>query len=81
LILDGEYTLWFWVGVILIGILLPLAIEGYELFPVIVKEGAARHSLVLSAASAVFVLVGGFILRFVFVYTGQASHFLPIMAR
>jgi formate-dependent nitrite reductase membrane component NrfD len=81
LIMGGEYTLWFWVGVILLGILLPLAIEGYELFPVILKEGAARYSLVLSTTSAVLVLVGGFILRFVFVYAGQASHFLPLVAR
>ncbi len=81
LILGGEYTLWFWIGVILLGILLPLAIEGYELFPVILKEGAARYSLALSAASGVLVLIGGFILRFVFVYAGQVSHFLPVVAR
>lgn len=81
LILGGEYTLWFWVGVILLGILLPLAIEGYELFPVVLKEGAARYSLALSAASGVLVLAGGFILRFVFVYAGQASHFLPLLER
>lgn len=81
LILGGEYTAWFWIGVILLGILLPLAIEGYELFPVILKEGAARYSLILSAASAVLVLVGGFVLRFVFVYAGQASHFLPLVSR
>jgi len=81
LILGGEYTGWFWIGVILLGILLPLAIEGYELFPVILKEGAARYSLILSATSAVLVLVGGFVLRFVFVYAGQASHFLPVVTR
>ncbi len=81
LILGGEYTLWFWIGVILLGILLPLAIEAYELFPVILKEGAARYSLALSAASGVLVLIGGFVLRFVFVYAGQASHFLPVVAR
>jgi len=81
LILGGEYTLWFWIGVIVIGIVLPLLIEGYELFPVILKEGAARYSLALSAISAVFVLIGGFILRFVFVYAGQASHFLPLVNR
>ena len=81
LILGGEYTSWFWIGVILLGILLPLAIEAYELFPVILKEGAARYSLALSAASGVLILVGGFILRFVFVYAGQASHFLPVVAR
>ncbi len=81
LILGGEYTLPFWLGVILLGILLPLVIEGYELFPVILKEGAARYSLALSATSGVLVLVGGFILRFVFVYAGQVSHFLPVIVR
>lgn len=81
LILGGEYTLWFWIGVILFGILLPLAIEGYELFPVVLKEGASRYSLALSAVSGVLVLVGGFVLRFVFVFAGQVSHFLPLAAR
>jgi formate-dependent nitrite reductase membrane component NrfD len=81
LILGGEYTLWFWIGVIAIGIVLPLIIEAYELFPFILKQGAARYSLVLSAVSAIFVLIGGFVLRFVFVYAGQASHFLPLVTR
>ncbi|MGE5139597.1 MAG: NrfD/PsrC family molybdoenzyme membrane anchor subunit, partial [Rudaea sp.] len=81
LILGGDYTLLFWVGVILLGILLPLAIEVYELFPLIWKEAVARYSLWLSAASGVLVLLGGFVLRFVFVYAGQASHFLPVIAR
>ncbi len=81
LILGGEFTLPFWLGVIVLGILLPLAIEGYELFPVILKEGVARYSLALSAVSGVLVLMGGFILRFVFVYAGQVSHFLPVIVR
>ena len=81
LILGGEYTLWFWVGVILLGILLPLVIEAYELFPVVLKKGGARHSLALSAASGLLVLIGGFLLRFVFVYAGQVSHFLPVATR
>ncbi len=81
LILGGDFTLPFWIGVILLGILLPLAIEGYELFPIIWKEGVARYSLWLSTASGVLVLVGGFVLRLVFVYAGQASHFLPVITR
>ena len=51
------------------------------MFPVILKEGAARYSLQLSALSAVLVLTGGFILRYVFVYAGQVSHFLPEIVR
>ncbi len=81
LILGGEYTVPFWIGVILLGILLPLAIEVYELFPLIWKEAVTRYSLWLSAASGVLVLMGGFILRFVFVYAGQVSHFLPVSVR
>lgn len=81
LILGGEFTLAFWIGVVLLGIALPLAIEGYELFPVILKEGAARYSLALSAVSALLVLAGGFLLRYVFVYAGQVSHFLPEIVR
>ena len=81
LILGGEYTLPFWLGTIVLGILLPLTIEGYELFPFVLKQGAVRYSLALSTASSVLVLVGGFILRYVFVYAGQASHFLPVVAR
>lgn len=81
LILGGEYTQWFWIGVLALGIVLPLLIKGYELFPVILSEGAVRYSLVISAASSILVLMGGFILRYVFVYAGQASHFLPVVAR
>ncbi len=81
LILGGEYTRWFWVGVILTGILIPLAIEVYELMPAVLKQGAARRSVSLSLVSAVLVIAGGFILRFVFVYAGQTSHFLPVIPR
>jgi formate-dependent nitrite reductase membrane component NrfD len=81
LILGGEYTLWFWVGVILMGILIPFGIEVYELFPVILKQGSARRSIGLSVVSAVLVIAGGFVLRFVFVYAGQTSHFLPLIPR
>jgi formate-dependent nitrite reductase membrane component NrfD len=31
--------------------------------------------------SAAMVLVGGFMLRYVFVYAGQISHFLPLLER
>lgn len=81
LILGGEFTPFFWIGVVLLGIVLPFAIEGYELYPVVLKEGSARYGLALSLASSILVLVGGFTLRYVFVYAGQVSHFLPVVAR
>lgn len=81
LVTGGSFTTAFWGGVVLIGLLIPLAMEGYELFPLILKEGAIKFSRQLGVISAVLVLVGGFMLRYVFVYAGQVSHFLPILAR
>ena len=81
LVMGGPFTLAFWGGVVLLGLLIPLAIEGYELFPLILKEGAVKYSRSLGMISAVLVLFGGFMLRYVFVYAGQVSHFLPVLAR
>jgi polysulfide reductase chain C len=81
LVLGGPYTAPFWGGVIVVGLLAPLAIEGYELFPLILKEGALKYSRLLGIISSLLVLVGGFFLRYVFVYAGQASHLLPVIAR
>ena len=81
LVMGGPFTLAFWGGVVFLGLLVPLAIEGYELFPLILKEGAVKYSRALGMISAVLVLMGGFLLRYVFVYAGQVSHFLPVMAR
>ena len=33
LVMGGPFTLAFWGGVVFLGLLVPLAIEGYELFP------------------------------------------------
>jgi len=65
----------------LLGLVVPLAIEGFELFPVIWKEAAVKYSRLWGGLSAVLVLTGGFILRYVFVYAGQVSHFLPLLER
>lgn len=81
LVMGGPYTALFWGGVVVLGLLIPLAIEGYELFPLILKEGAVRYSRQLGIVSAALVLMGGFLLRYVFVYAGQVSHFLPVIAR
>lgn len=81
LVLGGPYTLAFWGGVVLLGLLLPLAIEGFELYPVVWKEAAVKYSRLWGGLSATMVLVGGFMLRYVFVYAGQVSHFLPLIER
>lgn len=81
LIMGGPYTLAFWGGVVLLGLLIPLAIEGFELFPVIWQEHAVKYSRLWGGLSAGMVLIGGFALRYVFVYAGQVSHFLPLYVR
>jgi len=62
-ILGGPWTAPFWGGVILAGILVPLALQGLEL------AGRIRHT----AIPAILVLAGGFILRWVLVEAGQAT--------
>ncbi len=81
LIMGGPFTLPFWLGVILLGLLTPLIIEGFELFPVVWQEQAVKYSRLWGGLSAALVLVGGFLLRYVFVYAGQMSHFLPLYVR
>lgn len=60
-------ALWppFWVGVGVVGLLLPLAMELYVLYK---RDG---HEVPLMALSSVCVLVGGIILRMVMVFGGQ----------
>jgi formate-dependent nitrite reductase membrane component NrfD len=81
LIMGGPYTVSFWIGVVLLGLFIPLAIEGFELFPVVWQEQAVKYSRLWGGLSASLVLVGGFLLRYVFVYAGQVSHFLPLYVR
>lgn len=64
IVVSGPYALLFWGGVIVSGILLPLALQGLEL------GRRIPHSL----APAVLVLLGGFALRWVMVFGGQLSH-------
>lgn len=74
MILGGPYTLVFWGGVVALGIVMPGIVEAGELL------GATRrwrpvplHTLHL--AVPLFVLVGGFLLRWVFVHAGQDTGF------
>ncbi|MBD3868208.1 MAG: polysulfide reductase NrfD [Acidobacteria bacterium] len=75
MILGGPYTGPFWVGVVLIGILIPAAVElveasvGIKKLPVLLTRGL--HFVV-----PVMILVGGYLLRWVFVHAGQDTAFL-----
>ena len=75
LILGGPYTLVFWVFFLFLGLLVPLGIEVYELFPSIFKGREFHGSRNMALTAAGLVLFGGFLLRYIFVYAGQVSSF------
>lgn len=66
LLLGGPYTAPFWVGVVGLGIVVPLVVA-----PIAQRRGI--HTVLPS----LFVLAGGLALRFVMVFAGQASHWSP----
>jgi formate-dependent nitrite reductase membrane component NrfD len=74
LIMGGEFTLPFWMLVVGVGILLPLAIEVYELIPHYIRhaEPGDRNPWI-SVIFAASILIGGFALRYVVIYAGQIS--------
>ncbi len=68
----GLYAWVFWLAVVGFGLLLPLALETAELTSRV--RGPAPRWLARAASTApLFVLVGGFMLRWVIVYAGQVS--------
>jgi formate-dependent nitrite reductase membrane component NrfD len=73
LILGGPFTVMFWVFFLGLGLLTPLFIELRELVPVLVSHKEFHYSRALAAGTAVLILGGGFILRYVFVFAGQMS--------
>jgi protein NrfD len=64
LILGGPYTAVFWVGVVGLGIVLPLVIQSL----------AVTHRVPHTPLAPVLVILGGLALRFVIVSAGQISH-------
>jgi protein NrfD len=64
LLLGGPYTAVFWVGVVFLGILMPLVIQSL----------AVTHRIIHTPIAPNLVMAGGLALRFVIVSAGQASH-------
>ncbi|MBI4904952.1 MAG: polysulfide reductase NrfD [Acidobacteria bacterium] len=75
LVLGGPYTVAFWVFFLGIGLLLPLAIEVWELAPAVFSGGSLHHNRRLTVLTAALVVFGGYMLRYIFVYAGQSSSF------
>jgi formate-dependent nitrite reductase membrane component NrfD len=75
LILGGPFTLAFWVFFLGLGLLAPLVIEVWEMAPALLSKTVAHYSKALAAVTALLVLAGGFLLRYIFVFAGQMSAF------
>ncbi|GLH74820.1 NrfD [Geothrix limicola] len=75
LILGGPYTLVFWVFFLGLGLLVPLGIEISELAPSLLKGQPFHGDRRLALTASGLVLMGGFLLRYIFVYAGQLSSF------
>jgi formate-dependent nitrite reductase membrane component NrfD len=73
LIFGGPFTVAFWLLFFSIGLVLPLVLELVEMRPVLLDRGTLHPGRALAAVSALLVLFGGFVLRYVFVYAGQMS--------
>ena len=59
--------MWFWVGLVLIGLVAPTALETWLLFFSAKEFEESKKAHMISAASDAGVLVGGFLLRFLVV--------------
>ncbi len=75
LILGGSYTLPFWLLFMGAGLLVPLVLEAWELVPAVLSKTTLHHNRRRAAFVGTLVLLGGYMLRYIFVYAGQASSF------
>ncbi|BDU73481.1 NrfD/PsrC family molybdoenzyme membrane anchor subunit [Mesoterricola silvestris] len=75
LVLGGPFTFIFWGLFLGAGLLLPLAIELWEFKPVLMGSGTLHITRGLAMTAAGLVIFGGYVLRYVFVFAGQASGF------
>jgi len=75
LVLGGPYTFAFWVLFLSMGLLVPLIIEIWEFKPVLLGRGTFHLNERWAGTAAGLVIFGGYVLRYVFVFAGQASGF------
>jgi formate-dependent nitrite reductase membrane component NrfD len=64
-LLSGEYSRTFWLGAVLVGLVVPLAFQ--------FAGGARRASAGITALVALLVLVGGFVIKYVLIAAGQTT--------
>lgn len=69
----GELFVWFFLGVLLLGLALPGFIELRQILPRLLKRKKYRHGRVTVFLVPILVIAGGFLLRYLIVAGGQIS--------
>ncbi len=69
----GELSIMFWLGVVVVGLLVPGAIELFQVIPRVLNRETYIAHAVLYVVVPVCVLLGGYLLRHVFVVAGQIT--------
>ena len=69
----GDLAVLFWVGVVLIGLLIPALIELYYVVPRLVYQRGFNAPRIVDIAVSGAVLLGGFLLRYVVLVAGQVT--------
>jgi len=64
-LLSGQYSVTFWLGAVLAGLIVPLALQ--------LAAGARRASVGITALVAILTLVGGFVIKYVLIAAGQVT--------
>ncbi|MBI4743925.1 MAG: polysulfide reductase NrfD [Actinobacteria bacterium] len=70
----GDFSFMFWIGIIIIGLLIPLVIELFGIY--LIQDGGAATTTFIPLIVSVLVLVGGFLLRYLIVTAGQTPPLL-----
>ncbi|MFZ5641790.1 MAG: NrfD/PsrC family molybdoenzyme membrane anchor subunit [Bacillota bacterium] len=68
-ILSGSYALLFWFGIIGCGLVIPLIVELYNMFS---PKLHSKNDTAVPVVASALILIGGFLLRYVLLYAGQA---------
>jgi formate-dependent nitrite reductase membrane component NrfD len=72
-VMGGDLTAPFWLGVVLIGLILPALVELRYVVPALVYQHRYTIPRNVKMLVSVVVLVGGFMLRYVMVVAGQVT--------
>lgn len=72
-ILGGELTNLFWLGFVLLGLMLPAAIEIKYIIPSLLYQRQYKMNRSVEMLICALVLVGGFLLRYIVVVAGQIT--------